>query len=162
VSRTERRSRRSLESCVRSRWMISIRLDGELSEWHTAWLAAHLRHCAACATYAAALCDLVDLIRSSPPEQSDTAISAPRRSAHFADAGEPEPTGNHCAMSHSATGSHERSEPAVNESLRTNADDRLSFDPVRRVEGRDRIVEGRDVADVRPQSSVPHPLDNLT
>ena len=26
----------------------------------------------------------------------------------------------------------------------------------------DGIVEGRDVADVRPQSSVPHPLDDLT
>src|SRR5258708_33345039 len=47
-------------------------------------------------------------------------------------------------------------------SLRTNADDRLSRDPVGRDEGRDGIVEGRDVADVRPQSSVPHPLDNLT
>ena len=34
--------------------------------------------------------------------------------------------------------------------------------PVGRVEGRDGIVEGRDVADVRPQSSVPHPLDDLT
>ena len=31
-----------------------------------------------------------------------------------------------------------------------------------RVEGGDGIVEGRDVADVRPQSSVPHPLDDLT
>src|SRR4051794_18590930 len=57
--------------------------------------------------------------------------------------------------------SHERSEPFANESLRTNADDRLSCDPVGRLEGRDGIVEGRDVADVRPQSSVPHPLDNL-
>ena len=82
MSRTERRSRRSLESCGRSRWMISIRLDGELSKWHTAWLAAHLRHCA---THAAALCDLVDRIRSSPLEQSDTVISAPRRSAQLAD-----------------------------------------------------------------------------
>jgi len=62
--------------------MISIRLDGELSKWHTAWLAAHLRHCA---THAAALCDLVDRIRSSPLEQSDTVISAPRRSAQLAD-----------------------------------------------------------------------------
>src|SRR5207248_4682458 len=31
-----------------------------------------------------------------------------------------------------------------------------------RVEGGDGIVEDRDVADVRPQSSVPHPLDDLT
>src|SRR4029453_11265303 len=48
------------------------------------------------------------------------------------------------------------------ESLWTNADDRLPLASVGRVEGRNGIVEGRDVADVRPQSSVPHPLDNLT
>jgi MFS transporter, MHS family, shikimate and dehydroshikimate transport protein len=47
-------------------------------------------------------------------------------------------------------------------SLRTNADDRLPADPLGRVEGGDGIVEGRDVADVRPQSSVPHPLNDLT
>jgi hypothetical protein len=49
---------------------------------------------------------------------------------------------------------------------RTNADDRLpldplGIDPLGRVEGGDGIVEGRDVADVRPQSSVTHPLDDL-
>jgi len=47
------------------------------------------------------------------------------------------------------------------ESSRTNADDRLPRAPLGRVEGGDGFVEGRDVADVRPQSSVPHPLDNL-
>src|SRR3954451_16778875 len=51
---------------------------------------------------------------------------------------------------------------AVSESLWTNADDRLPVASLRRVEGGDSIVEGRDVADVRPQSSVPHPLDDLT
>jgi Transposase DDE domain len=45
---------------------------------------------------------------------------------------------------------------------RTNADDRLPADPLGRIEGRNGIVEGRDVADVRPQSCVPHPLDDLT
>jgi hypothetical protein len=50
---------------------------------------------------------------------------------------------------------------------RTNADDRLpldplGLDPLGRVEGSDGIVEGRDVADVRPQSSVPHPLASET
>ena len=43
-----------------------------------------------------------------------------------------------------------------------NADDRLSLDPLDRVEGGDGVIEGRDVADVRPQSSVPYPLDELT
>src|SRR6185369_8166720 len=46
--------------------------------------------------------------------------------------------------------------------LRANADDRLSLDPLGRIERRNGIVEGRDVADNRPQTSVPHPLDNLT
>ena len=50
----------------------------------------------------------------------------------------------------------------VSESLWTNADDRLPVASLGRVEGGDSIVEGRDVADVRPQSSVPHPLDDLT
>jgi hypothetical protein len=45
---------------------------------------------------------------------------------------------------------------------RTNADDRLPLASLGRVEGRDGVFEGRDVADVRPQSSVPHPLDDLT
>src|SRR5437660_7233436 len=45
---------------------------------------------------------------------------------------------------------------------RTNADDRLPRASLGRVEGGDGVVEGCDVADVRPQSSVPHPLDDLT
>src|ERR1700757_3573198 len=45
---------------------------------------------------------------------------------------------------------------------RTNADDRLPLASLGPVEGGDGIVEGRDVADVRPQSSVPYPLDELT
>jgi len=48
------------------------------------------------------------------------------------------------------------------ESLRANADDRLALDPLGRIEGGNGVVEGRDGADVRPQSSVPHPLDDLT
>ena len=51
---------------------------------------------------------------------------------------------------------------SVSESLWTNADDRLPVASLGRVEGGDSIVEGRDVADVGPQSSVPHPLDDLT
>jgi hypothetical protein len=45
---------------------------------------------------------------------------------------------------------------------RTNADDRLPVDPLGRIEGGDGVVEGRYFADVRPQPSVTHPLDNLT
>ena len=39
---------------------------------------------------------------------------------------------------------------ALPESSRANADDRLPADPLGRIESGDGIVEGRDVADVRP------------
>src|ERR1044071_7078403 len=42
-----------------------------------------------------------------------------------------------------------------------NADDRLSLASLGSVEGGDGIIESRDVADVRPQSTIPHPLDDL-
>src|SRR5919106_6523899 len=44
---------------------------------------------------------------------------------------------------------------------RTNADDRLPVDPFGRVEGGDGVVEGRDVADVRPHPPVTRPPDNF-
>jgi NADPH:quinone reductase-like Zn-dependent oxidoreductase len=43
-----------------------------------------------------------------------------------------------------------------------NVDDCFPLASLGRVEGGDGVVEGCDVADVRPQSSVPHPLDDLT
>src|SRR2546430_5570801 len=43
-----------------------------------------------------------------------------------------------------------------------DADDRLSLDPLGRVEGGNRIVESRNVADVCPQPTIPDPLDELT
>src|SRR5499433_2813728 len=45
---------------------------------------------------------------------------------------------------------------------RTNADDRLPLPSLGPVEGGDGVVEGRDVADVRPQPSVTHPPHDLT
>src|SRR4051812_40572784 len=45
---------------------------------------------------------------------------------------------------------------------RANADDRLPRASLGGIESGDGIVEGRDVADVRPQSSVPHPPDDLS
>src|ERR1700740_1035643 len=50
---------------------------------------------------------------------------------------------------------------AIPESSRMNADDRLSLDPLGRVEGGDGIVEGSHVADVCPHSSVTSPPDKL-
>src|SRR4051812_49932617 len=43
-----------------------------------------------------------------------------------------------------------------------NTDDRLSLDPLGRVQSGDGVIESRDVADVRPHSSVTCPPDNLT
>src|SRR5246500_1770523 len=43
-----------------------------------------------------------------------------------------------------------------------NADDRLSLDPLGRVEGGNRIVEGSHAADVCPQPTNPKPLNELT
>src|SRR5438874_11444581 len=43
-----------------------------------------------------------------------------------------------------------------------NADDRLSLDPLGRVEGGNRIIEGSHAADVCPQPTNPDPLDELT
>src|SRR5262245_66365614 len=43
-----------------------------------------------------------------------------------------------------------------------NADDRLSLDPLGRVEGDDGIIEGSHLADVCPQPTIPGPLDDLT
>jgi hypothetical protein len=61
-----------------------------------------------------------------------------------------------------AASDEEGRRPRRPESLRANPDDRLPADPLGRVEGCNGIVEGRDAADVRPQSSVAHPLDDLT
>src|SRR5262249_34392688 len=44
----------------------------------------------------------------------------------------------------------------------TNADDRLPLASLGPIEGGDGVVEGRDDADVRPQSSVTPPRDDLT
>src|SRR5262245_10220073 len=42
------------------------------------------------------------------------------------------------------------------------ADDCLSLDPLGPVEGSNGVIEGRDVADVRPHSSITCPPDNFT
>jgi hypothetical protein len=42
-----------------------------------------------------------------------------------------------------------------------NADDRLSRAPLSRIERRNGVVQARDLADIRPQSSVPNALNDL-
>src|SRR6516225_4115434 len=57
---------------------------------------------------------------------------------------------------------HLRGRQAIPHSSRTNANDRLSLDPLGPVEGGNGIVEGSFVADVCPQPTNPEPLDELT
>src|SRR5262249_37747456 len=47
-------------------------------------------------------------------------------------------------------------------SSRMDADGRLSRAPLSRVEGGNGVVDGCDGTNVRPQSSIPHALDDLT
>jgi hypothetical protein len=42
------------------------------------------------------------------------------------------------------------------------ADHRLPLDPIGLIAGHDGIVEGRHGANVRPQPTIPHPLDDFT
>ena len=53
-------------------------------------------------------------------------------------------------------------EERVAEPSGTNADDRLARASLSRIEGGDGIIESREVADVPPQSSVPHPPNEVT
>ena len=55
-----------------------------------------------------------------------------------------------------------RGQPLAFLSSRTNPNDRLPGSALGRVECGDGIVKGCDGSDVRPQSPVPHPLDDLT
>jgi hypothetical protein len=55
-----------------------------------------------------------------------------------------------------------RARRATFPSLTGERDDRLAPGSLGRVEGSHGVGERRDGADVRPQSSVPHPLDDLT
>src|SRR5947199_8148115 len=92
--------------------------------------------------------------RPSPPTPTSLARSKPSMPAGFEhDPGRREGGDNPCG----------RAEPlTLPESSRTNADDRLPRAPLGRGEDADSFVEGRDVADVRPQPSVTHTPDDLT
>src|SRR3954471_5672774 len=54
-----------------------------------------------------------------------------------------------------------RGPSAIPQSSRTHVNDCLPRASLGRVEGSDRIVQGRDVADVRAHSPVTHPPDDL-
>jgi predicted anti-sigma-YlaC factor YlaD len=68
--------------CERVRWLVSLGLDGELSQVEQASLRAHVGRCAACAEFARDLEALTQELRTAPLERPAVAqVPARRRSA---------------------------------------------------------------------------------
>lgn len=65
--------------CQWAREAVSARLDGELSEFGSARLAAHLRDCAACAAYAFEVSAISTRLRMAPLERPGIAVAMPSR-----------------------------------------------------------------------------------
>ncbi len=65
--------------CQRAREAVSARLDGELSEFGSARLAAHLRECDACTAYALEVSAISTRLRMAPLEQPGGAVALPAR-----------------------------------------------------------------------------------
>jgi anti-sigma factor RsiW len=64
-------------SCERARAWVSLRLDGELSEFEHALLDPHLRRCAQCREYEASLRGAVQALRGEPLEVLDNPVALP-------------------------------------------------------------------------------------
>jgi hypothetical protein len=65
--------------CRRGRELVSLELDGQLSELEAAQLEAHLGQCAACRAFRADLVPISAALRSAPLEQPHRSIVLPRR-----------------------------------------------------------------------------------
>jgi predicted anti-sigma-YlaC factor YlaD len=67
--------------CERTRGWLSLRLDGELSEFERALMDAHLSCCAECRAFEADTAALTFALRSAPPEHlaEPVALPQPRR-----------------------------------------------------------------------------------
>src|SRR5512143_1119712 len=73
-------------TCDRAREWISLRSDGELSEFECALLDAHLGRCASCSTFALDIGSITELLRAEPLERLSrpVGIAVPRRrTLHF-------------------------------------------------------------------------------
>jgi predicted anti-sigma-YlaC factor YlaD len=73
-------------TCDRAREWISLRSDGELSEFECALLEAHLGRCASCSTFARDVGSITELLRAEPLEQLSRPIDIAvprRRTMHF-------------------------------------------------------------------------------
>lgn len=65
--------------CRRTRELVSLALDGELTELDEARLEAHLVDCAACRSLEAELSGLTLALRAAPLEQLSRPVSLPQR-----------------------------------------------------------------------------------
>jgi anti-sigma factor RsiW len=65
--------------CRRTRELVSLELDGELSELESARLNAHLEACASCRELKAELAGLTLALRAAPLEQLERPIVLPQR-----------------------------------------------------------------------------------
>jgi anti-sigma factor RsiW len=65
--------------CARAREHVSLRLDGELSEFERALLAAHLARCETCRRFDADVRAVTDQVRAAPLEALAVPIALPPR-----------------------------------------------------------------------------------
>jgi anti-sigma factor RsiW len=68
-----------LEPCLWASQRLSLRLDGEISDFEQARLDEHLRSCADCRAYAAELRGLTETLRSAPQEEPSVSFQLPPR-----------------------------------------------------------------------------------
>src|SRR5919201_7303 len=69
----------AISLCARSREWISLRLDGELSDFEAVLLDAHLASCEECRAFSADAGELTAELRAAPVELPERAIVLPRR-----------------------------------------------------------------------------------
>jgi anti-sigma factor RsiW len=71
--------RQLTKQCERARECASLRLDGELSEFEQALLAAHLVRCEPCRSFAAELDAVTARLRNAPLEPLEQPVALPAR-----------------------------------------------------------------------------------
>jgi|SRR5512132_4027777 anti-sigma factor RsiW len=67
------------KQCERARECASLRLDGELSEFESALLNAHLARCEACRAFADELVGVTTVLREAPLETLERPVALPTR-----------------------------------------------------------------------------------
>ena len=73
------RNRIPADECARASEWVSLRLDGQLSEFEELLLEAHLDRCPDCKAFAANVAGLTNVLRATSLEQPSVTFEAPRR-----------------------------------------------------------------------------------